>query len=275
MKIAVLNGSPKGPVSVTMQYVSYITKRHPEHELKVFHVAQKVHVLEKEPGRFEAIIEEIRRSDGVLWAFPLYILLVSSQYKRFIELIGERKAGGAFAGRYAAALSTSINFYDNTAHAYIRGISEDLGLKYLGFYSASMHDLMKKTEQERLELFARSFFQGIQVSALDVFHQCQFEHLLGSGLLDNDRHPGQPGHLCCLQTPLAGNELVTLWPLLGHDQGLDQPMFADRGRQICQGIGIKDSTGLHRIGCNRRHWDLGHAPFWRFRHRDQRLQPLT
>jgi multimeric flavodoxin WrbA len=161
MKIVVLNGSPKGPVSVTMQYVGYIAKRLPEHELKVFHVAQMVHGLEKDLSRFEAIIEEIRSAEGVLWAFPLYILLVSSQYKRFIELIGERKAAGAFTGRYAAALSTSINFYDNAAHAYIRGISEDLGMKYLGFYSANMHDLMKKPEQERLELFAQSFFHGI------------------------------------------------------------------------------------------------------------------
>ena len=161
MKIVVLNGSPKGPVSVTMQYVAYIAKRHPEHELKVFHVAQKIHGLEKDPKRFEAIIEEIRGADGVLWAFPLYILLVSSQYKRFIELIQERQSGGAFAGRYAAALSTSINFYDNAAHTYIRGISEDLGMRYLGFYSANMQDLLKKPEQERLELFALSFFQGI------------------------------------------------------------------------------------------------------------------
>ena len=162
MKIVVLNGSPKGPVSVTMQYVSYIAKRHPEHVLKVFHVAQKINGLVKDPGRFEAIIEEIRSADGLLWAFPLYILLVSSQFKRFIELIDEKDAAGAFSGRYAAALSTSINFYDNAAHAYIRGISEDLGMKYLGFYSANMHDLLKKPEQERLELFAQGFFQGIE-----------------------------------------------------------------------------------------------------------------
>jgi multimeric flavodoxin WrbA len=162
MKIVVLNGSPKGPVSVTMQYVSYIAKRFPEHGLKVFHVAQKINILEKDPARFEQIIGEIRSAEGVLWAFPLYILLVSSQYKRFIELIWERDAAGGFAGRYAAALSTSINFYDNMAHAYIRGISDDLGLKYLGFYSANMHDLMQKPERERLELFAQSFFQGIE-----------------------------------------------------------------------------------------------------------------
>jgi len=179
MKIVVLNGSPKGPLSVTMQYVSYIAKRHPEHELKVFHVAQKIRGLEKDPGRFEAIIDAIRGSDGVLWAFPLYILLVSSQYKRFIELIGERDAAGAFAGRYAAALSTSINFYDNAAHAYIRGISEDLDMKYLGFYSANMHDLMQKSEQERLELFARSFFQGVENRATPqrMYYPLQYKQI--------------------------------------------------------------------------------------------------
>ncbi len=78
MKIIVLNGSPKGPISVTMQYVSYIAKRYPEHELKVFHVAQRVHGLEKDPERFDEIVQEIRSADGVLWAFPLYILLVNT-----------------------------------------------------------------------------------------------------------------------------------------------------------------------------------------------------
>jgi multimeric flavodoxin WrbA len=165
MKIIVLNGSPKGPISITMQYVEYIARRHPEHELKVFHVAQRVHGLEKDPGRFDEIVQEVRSADGVLWAFPLYFLLVSSQYKRFIELIRERKAADAFQGRYTAALSTSINFYDSSAHAYIRGISEDLGMKYLGFYSANMHDLMKAEERRRLELFAEDLFAGISTQA--------------------------------------------------------------------------------------------------------------
>jgi len=161
MKIIVLNGSPKGPISVTMQYVHYIARRHPEHKLKVFHVAQRVHGLEKDPERFDEIMQEVRSADAVLWAFPLYFLLVSSQYKRFIELIRERKAEDAFQGLYTAALSTSINFYDSSAHAYIRGITEDLDMKYLGFYSANMHDLMKAAERGRLELFAEGFFSGI------------------------------------------------------------------------------------------------------------------
>ena len=78
----------------------------------------------------------------VLWAFPLYVMVVCSRYKRFIELIFERKAEDAFPGTYAASLSTSIHFFDQTAHAYIHAISDDLGMKYLGFYSADIKDLL-------------------------------------------------------------------------------------------------------------------------------------
>ena len=230
MKIVVLNGSPKGPVSVTMQYVSYIAKRHPEHELKVFHVAQKIHGLEEDLERFEAIIEEIRNADGVLWAFPLYILLVSSQYKRFIELIGERKAGGAFAGRYAAALSTSINFYDNAAHGYIRGISEDLGMKYLGFYSANMHDLMKKNERERLELFAQSFFQGI---ANREKPQRVYTPLKTGTILP----PLKPA---ARRVPAANKRIVVLTDAQPHHRNL-QAMI-ERFAQ-----GIEDSVEIHNL----------------------------
>ena len=34
MKIIVLNGSPKGDISVTMQYVRFIQKKFPQHELR-------------------------------------------------------------------------------------------------------------------------------------------------------------------------------------------------------------------------------------------------
>jgi hypothetical protein len=36
MKIVVLNGSPKGEYSVTLQYVHYIQKKFPGHEWKIF-----------------------------------------------------------------------------------------------------------------------------------------------------------------------------------------------------------------------------------------------
>src|SRR5271157_3210807 len=154
MKIVVLNGSPKGDVSVTMQYVSYIRKKFPEHSFEIINIAQDIRKIEKDTAVFNAVLDRIRSTDIVLWAFPLYYLLVCSQYKRFIELIFERNTQDAFAGKYAASLSTSIHFFDQTAHAYIHAVSDDLDMRYLGFYSAEMRDLLKEEERKRLETFA-------------------------------------------------------------------------------------------------------------------------
>ena len=162
MKITVLNGSPKGDQSVTMQYVHFIQKKFPQHELTILNIAQRINTLEKDRGAFQEAIETIESSDGVLWAFPLYFLVVHGNYKRFIELIRERDGRNSFQGKYASALTTSIKFYDHTAHNYIQAISDDLDMKYVSGYSANMQDLTKRKEQERLLLYAENFFQHVE-----------------------------------------------------------------------------------------------------------------
>ena len=162
MKIIVLNGSPKGDTSVTMQYVAYIRKNYPDHQYEILNVAQDVVKIEKDESAWKRVLDSIRSADLLLWAFPLYYLLVPSQYKRFIELVYERNASDAFAGKYAAALSTSIHFFDHTAHAYIHAISDDLMMRYLGGYSAAMHDLLEETEQKRLLQFSALTFTAVQ-----------------------------------------------------------------------------------------------------------------
>ena len=87
MKIIVLNGSPKGITSVTMQYVHYIQKEFPQHELKFINISQRIKKIESDESAFQEILDEVKDSDGVLWATPVYFFLVPSNYKRFIELI--------------------------------------------------------------------------------------------------------------------------------------------------------------------------------------------
>ena len=162
MKIAVLNGSPKGQTSVTMQYVHFLEQRFPEAEFKYFDVALKIKKLEKDEKAFQEIIAGIAAADAVLWAFPLYTLLVCSQYKRFIELIFERNATAAFRGKPAAVLTTSINFFDYTAHNYIHAVCDDLQMNYFGSYSAEMNDLLKSKERQRLKTFGDLFIKAIK-----------------------------------------------------------------------------------------------------------------
>jgi multimeric flavodoxin WrbA len=161
MNITVLNGSPKGDISVTMQYIHFIAKKFPGHQLQIINISLRIKKLENNPGALSEVIDQIKRSDGVIWAFPLYYMLVHGNYKRFIELIFERNLRDAFKDKYTAALSTSIHFYDHTAHKYIHAVCDDLDMKYVDFFSAEMEDLLNKEGQEKLSLFAQNFFDAV------------------------------------------------------------------------------------------------------------------
>ena len=164
MKIIVLNGSPKSETSFTMHYIRFIQKKFLQHELKIINVSQKIKLIEKDKSVFQEILNEVKSSKGVIWAFPVHFFLVPSQYKKFIELIFERKEEINFKDKYTAALSTSIHFFDNTAHNYMNAICDDLNMKYVGFFSADMHDLRKEIEKEKLLIFAGGFFESIKKS---------------------------------------------------------------------------------------------------------------
>ncbi|MEA3439325.1 MAG: NAD(P)H-dependent oxidoreductase [Chloroflexota bacterium] len=165
MKITVLNGSPKGMTSITMQYVHYIQKKYPQHEIKILNISQRIKKIESDERAFQEILDEVKSSDGVLWASPVYYFLVPANYKRFIELIFERNAEVVFADKYTACLTTSIHFFDHTAHNYIHAVCDDLNMKYVGSFSADMGDLRKAAERERLGLFAGKFFEAIESKA--------------------------------------------------------------------------------------------------------------
>jgi len=59
-------------------------------------------------------------------------------------------------------LTTSIRFFDHTAHNYLGAICDDLGMQLVGSFSAAMYDLLKKEEQRRLVLFGERFFDAIE-----------------------------------------------------------------------------------------------------------------
>ncbi|MBN2255629.1 MAG: NAD(P)H-dependent oxidoreductase [Deltaproteobacteria bacterium] len=162
MKITVLNGSPKGKKSATIHYVHYIQKRFPHHELNIIDISQRINRIDRDENAFREIIDHIDSSDGVLWATPVYVTLVPSQFKRFIELAFERGAATAFKDKYAAVLVTSIHFFDHTACNYLASVCEDLGMKYVGSFSPDMYDLIRTKERQRLVGFAEDFFTAIE-----------------------------------------------------------------------------------------------------------------
>jgi len=158
MKLTILSGSPKGEPSITLQYLDYIKKRHSEHSYHVVHVGKEINKIQNDVAYFNSIMEEIKSSDAVIWVFPVYFLAAPSPVHRFAELIWENQKEDIFKGKYATAITTSVHFYDHTAHNYIHGVSEDLGMHYFEGFSAEMEDLLRTKERENLLKFAKNFF---------------------------------------------------------------------------------------------------------------------
>jgi multimeric flavodoxin WrbA len=161
MKICILNGSPKGRESITMQYVRFLELAFPSHTFVIEDVGFRIGAIETDDEVFSRVIASVSSADAVLFATPVYYMLVPAQLKRFIELVFGRNASGAFAGKYAASLTTSIHFFDHTANAYLHAIAEDFGMHWAGSFMAKMDDLLSFSCQENLVLFAGDFFDTV------------------------------------------------------------------------------------------------------------------
>ena len=172
MNIVVLSGSPKGELSITLQYVRFLEKKYPQHNFTYHHIARDLLEIEHHPQQFDAVIDRIKAADLVIWSFPLYYLLVHAHYKRFIELIWESESTAAFAGKYALAIATSVHFYDHTALQYIRAVSEDLQMDFIDAFSADMQDLLDAEQRRRLLLFADNALKAVERKQ-PTFHLAQ------------------------------------------------------------------------------------------------------
>ena len=144
MEILVINGSPKGKHSVTLQTTNYLQILFPEHHFEILHAGQTIKALERD---FSPAIAAVEKADVLLFSYPVYTFIAPSQLHRFIELLKE--AAPDLTGKYASQISTSKHFYDVTAHRYIQDNCDDLGLRYVRGLSADMDDLT--TEKGRKE----------------------------------------------------------------------------------------------------------------------------
>ena len=148
MNVLVLNGSPKGKYSITLQTVLYLEKKHPELTFTVLNVGQQIKSLEKD---FSPALHALTQAELVLFSYPVYTFIAPAQLHRFIELV--KASGIDLAGKFATLLTTSKHFYDVTAHRYIQDNCQDLGMQYVRGLSADMDDLLTEKGQKDAEDF--------------------------------------------------------------------------------------------------------------------------
>ena len=148
MHILVINGSPKGKYSITLQTCRYLEILHPEHSFEVLHAGQSIKALEKD---FSPARNALEQADLLLFSYPVYTFVAPSQLHRFIELL--KASGLDLTGKWASQITTSKHFYDFTAHRYIEDNCHDLGLNYVKGLSADMDDLTTEKGQQEAEKF--------------------------------------------------------------------------------------------------------------------------
>ena len=166
MNILVLNGSPKGKYSVTLQTVLYLEKLHQDIEFTYLNVGQSIKALEKDFTKAETLI---KKADVLLFAYPVYTFLAPAQVHRFIELL--KQSNIDFSGKIATQITTSKHFYDVTAHKYIEQNCMDLGIDFVRGLSSDMDDLL--TEKGKLQ--ARQYFANLLFSIKNQTFLPKFE----------------------------------------------------------------------------------------------------
>ena len=153
MNILVINGSPKGKYSITLQTVLYLEKCFPEHTFQVLHAGQCIKALQKD---FSAVVKDLAEADLILFSYPVYTFIAPSQLHLFIELI--KASGVDLTGKFVTQITTSKHFYDVTAHRYIQDNCQDMGMKFIKGLSADMDDLLTVKGQKE----AKHFFRYVQ-----------------------------------------------------------------------------------------------------------------
>ena len=165
MKICVINGSPKGKYSITLQTLLYLEKCFPEHSFSYLNAGQKIRAYEK---NFSEAAEMLCKADLILFSYPVYTFLAPSQLHRFIELM--KASGIDFSGKYASQITTSKHFYDVTAHCYIEDNCQDMGMSVIHGLSADMDDLLTDKGQHDAIEFMKYVNYCVQNEVYEQLH---------------------------------------------------------------------------------------------------------
>ena len=165
MNVLVINGSPKGNNSITLQTVLYLEKLNPQHQFDILNAGAKIKSLEKD---FAPAIEAINQADVLLFSYPVYTFIAPCQLHRFIELMKEH--GVNVAGKAATQITTSKHFYDVTAHQYIQDNCQEMGMNYVRGLSADMEDLTTKKGQKQAVDFWNHFCWCVEKEYFEPVH---------------------------------------------------------------------------------------------------------
>jgi len=165
MNILVLNGSPKGEHSITLQTIRYLEKKNPDIHFDVLHAGQRIKQLEKD---FSPAIAALEKADVLLFSYPVYTFIAPCQLHKFIELMKLHKV--PLHGKIATQVTTSKHFYDVTAHRYIQDNVQDMGMGFIRGLSADMEDLTCEKGRQEADNWFRHFLWSAEKAYFESYY---------------------------------------------------------------------------------------------------------
>ena len=205
MKILVINGSPKGENSITLQTVRYLEKKFPEHCFTVLHAGQRIKTLEKD---FSPAVAAIAEAEVLLFSYPVYTFIAPCQLHRFIELMKEHKVD--VTGKIATQITTSKHFYDVTAHRYIQDNVQEMGMHFIRGLSADMEDLTCEKGRKEAENYWKHFCWSVEQKYYEPYYPAGAATPAVPVTVPEETFEGKPGNVVIIadlkpgDTQLAG-----------------------------------------------------------------------
>lgn len=192
MKITVLNGSPKGTLSVSYHHMLFLEKHFKEATFEYAHIGKRIKTYE---GLIlDQLVEQMIDSDLIIWLYPVYTFTVPYQMMTFINRLMKHPNKHMLEGKKVTQFSTSKHFYDITAYNYVKEVSISLNMNHLSGMTADMNEMI--TEKGRYKMIA--FFDQLKDSVenhLDFrttpFPKVSLKDFDYGALPEPDKEPGK------------------------------------------------------------------------------------
>lgn len=157
IRILVVNGSPKGEYSLTLQHSLYMLGQEKAVEYKVLQAGEALSKIDFDEAWLDSAMENIQWADGIVWTTPVYTMLVPWQLLRLFQLIKTAGGHSIFQGKYATSMMTCFHYYDQLAEDWLRATSEDLGMSYLEGRTADNADMLDAAHRASMSWFMNDF----------------------------------------------------------------------------------------------------------------------
>lgn len=155
--VVVVNASPKGEFSLTLQHAKYLLVHEPDIEASIIHVGETLTMMEYDEAGLSTTFDALDACDMVIWATPVYTMLVPWQLVRFFDLMREQGRQSILAGKYATCIMSCFHYYDHLAEEWLRGTCEDLGMAFMEGLSVDNKDMLQADFRKSMRFFMQEF----------------------------------------------------------------------------------------------------------------------